>query len=357
MKLRRILALTLVASLALPQAVAFAAGVSPGNASAIQREQAQAKFLKGKELFGQKKYAEALEQFRASMDIVASPNARLYAARALRESGKLVEAYVEFDRTAVEANELAPQDPRYAKAGESATMERKALEPKLGFVTIVIEHPAANTKLTVGGQEVSRAGWNEPAPVMPGTTEIAVTSPGRAPINKSVTLTAGERQTLTIDAAADKDATEKPPPPPPAPPPKTESSDGDGLRTAAFVAGGVGVAGLLTFGVFGSMSNGKYHDLQTACGAGPCPSSRADDIDAGKRDQRIANVGLVIGVLGVGAGATLFYLSTRSKTPTSSACRSTPRPSCTGPMKSTGCRTPTSCSTISASSSRRLRPA
>jgi len=311
MKHRKLLALALVVSLSLPS-VALAAGVAPGSASAVQREQANAKFLKGKELFAQKKYSEALEQFRASMEIVSSPNARLFAARALRESGKLVEAYVEFARTAVEANELAPQDPRYTKTGEAATAERKALEPKLGFVSITIEHPGAETTLSVGGEEVKRAGWNEPAPVMPGTTEIVVSSPGKDPIKKSVTLTAGEKQTLTIDAGADGGAVAKPPPPPP-PAPKPEPSDGSTLRTASFIAGGVGAAGLITFGVFGIMSNSKYNDLKAACGSKPCPPSRADDIDAGKRDQTIANSGLVVGIVGLGAGATLFFLSTRSK--------------------------------------------
>jgi hypothetical protein len=306
---RRILSLTLVAALALPSASALAAGVAPASASAVQRTQAQAKFLKGKELFSQKKYPEALEQFRASLDIIASPNARLFVARALRESGSLLEAYGEFGRTAAEAKELAA-DPRYAKAGESAIDERKELEAKLGLLSVTIEHPGADTTLIVAGQTVQRAAWAEPAPVMPGTIEIVVTSPGKEPIKKSVTITAGEKQSLSIDAAPVP--VEKAPPPPAAPPPTSESSDGGGMRTAAFVAGGVGAAGLLTFAIFGAVSNGKYNGLQSTCGSGRCPASSVDDIAAGKRDQRIANIGLVVGIVGLGAGVTLFVLSTSS---------------------------------------------
>lgn len=41
----------------------------------------------------------------ASLDIVASPNTRLYIGRCLRDMGRTVEAYVELGRAAVEAKE------------------------------------------------------------------------------------------------------------------------------------------------------------------------------------------------------------------------------------------------------------
>ena len=144
-----VVALLAALHVAFMPAIASAVGVSPGNATPVQREQAQSKFAKGKELFAQKKWDEALTEFRGSLDIVASPNARLYAARCLREKGNLVEAYVEFGRTEVEAKELAPQDPRYLKTGESAADERKSLEPKLGFVTVTIENAAENTTVNI----------------------------------------------------------------------------------------------------------------------------------------------------------------------------------------------------------------
>jgi hypothetical protein len=56
------------------------------------------------------------------------------------------------------------------------------------------------------------------------------------------------------------------------------------------------------------MANSKYHDLQSAC-HGPCPASKADQISSGKTDQTIANVGLVVGAIGVAAGVTLFVVS------------------------------------------------
>ncbi|MGZ6083852.1 MAG: tetratricopeptide repeat protein [Polyangiales bacterium] len=305
--MRTTIALLLAAQLAVAP-FASAVGVQPAQATPVQREQAQAKFVKGRDLFAKKKYAEALEQFRGSMEIVASPNARLYAARSLREMGKLVEAYVEFGRTEIEAKELAPQDPRYVKTGESAAAERKEIEPKLGFVTIKIDHASDTTSIEVGGEEVKRAQWGEATPVMAGSTKILVKTPGAPTIERTVTVTAGEKSELHIDATAPNGEppvvkTEEPKPPTPEAP-----AQSNGLRTWSYVAGGVGIAGLATFGIFGAMSRSKYNDLKDSC-HGPCPPSRQSDIDSGKRSQTIANIGLVVGVIGVATGVTLFVLS------------------------------------------------
>ena len=56
------------ALLAVP-AVARADGVPPAAATPLQREQAQSRFLRGKELMDRGQYSEALVEFRASHDI------------------------------------------------------------------------------------------------------------------------------------------------------------------------------------------------------------------------------------------------------------------------------------------------
>jgi hypothetical protein len=69
------------------------------------------------------------------------------------------------------------------------------------------------------------------------------------------------------------------------------------------------VAGLVMFTVAGIMSRSTYSELEDSCGSGPCPADRQDDIDAGQTQQTLANVGLAVGIVGVGAGVTLFLLS------------------------------------------------
>ncbi|HEY6460749.1 MAG TPA: hypothetical protein VIY73_11385, partial [Polyangiaceae bacterium] len=108
-----------------------------------------------------------------------------------------------------------------------------------------------------------------------------------------------------IDAFS-ADTPAAPPPPPEAP---VSSSPTSPLRTWAYVAGGVGVAGLVTFTIAGVMARSTYDDLNGACHGGPCPPDKDGEISSGKTQQTLANVGLVIGIAGIAAGATLFVLS------------------------------------------------
>jgi hypothetical protein len=309
MRVRQLLSATLAALVLAAAPAARGDGVLPAMATPVQREQAQSRFLRAKELMAKKQYDQALLEFRASHDIVGSPNTRLEISRCLRAMGRLVGAYAELGRTAIEAKELVAQDNRYQRAYDAATAERADIQPQLGFVSLTIQNPSDGTTVSVGGEELRRAAWSEPAPAVAGSAEVVVQTPGHLPIKRSVSLAAGQRMSLTVDAqsgplegAASVPA--EPPPEPPRPPAQPVP-----LRTWAYVAGGIGAAGLVTFGVAAIMAKSTYDDLGSACNGGPCPPSKADEISSGKTQQTIANVGLVVGIVGVAAGATLFVLS------------------------------------------------
>jgi hypothetical protein len=307
------LAALLIAGASAPTARADG-GALPAAATPVQREQAQSRFLRGKDLMNKKDHDGALSEFRASHEIVASPNTRLEIARCLETMGKLVEAYAEFGRTAVEAKELKADDNRYQRAYDAAITERAQLQPKLGFVSLTVENPAEGTRVTVGGEEIRRAAWAEPAPVVAGTTAIVVRTAGHAPVERTVTLAAGATAALTIDAQSGE-------PDSPAAPATVEApvvqspSDRSPLRPWAYVAGGVGAAGLATFAIFGAMARSTYGDLQGNCGDAPCPANKADEVSSGKVQQTIANLGLAVGLLGAAGGATLFVLSIKKDAP------------------------------------------
>ena len=293
-----------------------AAGVAPGAATKEQKESAQSHFLRGKELYGQNKFDAALAEFNASLDVVSSPNTRLYLARCLREMNKPVQAYAEFGRTATEARELAKSDSRYEKAAEAAEQDQKALEPKIGLVSVNVQRANASTTLRVGGEDVRREAWDKPVAVNPGSAEVVAETPGRPAARTSVTVAAGAKESVTVDADA-----EGTPAPVATKPDSTEKtvtvttpSERAGLRPYAYVAGGIALAGLATFTVAGLLANGTYSDLEQACGGErACPPGHEDEISSGKTQQTIANVGLVVFVLGAAGAVTLWVLSAPSK--------------------------------------------
>jgi tetratricopeptide (TPR) repeat protein len=295
---------------ALAPSAAYAAGVSPSKATPVQREQAQRRFLKGRELYNAKKYDAALEELNASLDIVASPNTRLYIGRCLRDMGRLVPAYVELGRAAIEAKELVEDDSRYESTAAAAEDERARLEPKLGFVEVTVTRAGPETTLRVAGDEVRRGGWAEPVPVAPGSIAVVVETPGKGTVEQTVQVAAGEHKTVTIDADAEArpqveaQASVAPP---------EAGAPRDIATPLAYATAGVAAAGLATFLVAGAMSNGTYSDLEEACGTGPCPPGYEGEISTGKTQQAIANVGLAVFAVAAAASVTLFVISASKK--------------------------------------------
>jgi len=303
---------------------AFAAGVDPSQATAVQREQAQALFLKGKQKFDARDYKGALENFRASVEIVQSPNTRLYVARALRELGNLVEAYAEFGRAAAEAKEHEHEDGRYGKAAEAANAERADLGKRLGFLRIAVTHTSDASVLSVGGSPILKAGWAEPVPVLPGSVVVELTTPGSPPVSKALNVSAGQSVDLPLDGGIAAPGEGLPPPPPP------PAVDGPGSRPpwrALWITGyGVGLVGFVTFGIAGVSANNTAADLAAKCGSKPCPAGYANEISRGKTEQTIANVGLVFGIVGALAGTAFLVLDLTSKPSAAAAPVSAPAP-------------------------------
>jgi hypothetical protein len=315
--MRRLHAYALGLTIALTALPAAAAGVAPSEATPVQREEAQSHFAKGHDLFTAKKLDDAAAEFDKSYAIVASPNALLFLARCDRERGKLLTAYAEFGRTAAEAKEHATEDARYAKTAEAALEERDAMAPQLGFVTVSVTGGGPETTVTVAGAKFPRSALGEAFPVMPGSSEVIVETPGKAPLHQTLSVFGGEKKTVTFDAgsapAVAPSAEARPAPAEPPPhvmTPEEEAASRARIRTISYVAGGAAIVGFVTLAVAGIASNNTYSNLQNECHGACAPGSGHDsEISQGSTEQTIADVGLVVGLVGATAAVTLFVMS------------------------------------------------
>ncbi len=316
--LPRLLSACAVSVALLAPGVAGAAGVSPAEATPEQKKQAMEHFTTGKRAIEGKNWEKAVIELRQSLDAVDSPNARLELARALRESGSLADAWAEYGHVIETATQLATKEPRYAQTADAATSERTDLEPKLAFVTLTVQNAPADAVLKVGGRKVPPAEWTAPVVAPAGAVDVVLSDAGGKELaRQTVAAAVGQKTAVTLDAKAavaakpaspdpdDNPDSKKPAPDVPSPPPAANSQ----LRTYAYVAGGVGVAGLAMFAIFGLMDNSTFSDLQSSCPNGACPPSKQDEVSSGRTQQTLANVGLVVGAVGVATGATLFVLS------------------------------------------------
>lgn len=294
---------------------------------------ATAAFKKGQALFNQRKFGLALAEFQKSYDTVNSPNSLLFIARCQAETGQLKDAYRTFNRVVVEADARVAAEPKYAPTRDSATAERDELTKKLALITVNVANADDSTRVTLAGGPLPSDEWGKPQPMDPGATEVVLEQGSNPPVRKPVSLEVGRSEVVELDALA----AAAPMPPPTAPPPPQEESSGgmSPLVPVGIGVAGVGVVGMVIFAIAGSGANSTYSDLEALCGGErSCPESdRAEAVelqDSGRGQQTLANVGLVVGAVGLAAGATLLVIGLSSgdePSETASAAPSMPAPS------------------------------
>jgi len=152
---------------------------------------------------------------------------------------------------------------------------------------------------------------SQPIVVQPGWLTLTLIDGGENVATQSVEGRAGETLNLSLSPTprAGSDAAR-------AEPPSSQELPAAGKRpfphrrTTAYVAGGIGVAGALTFGVFGLLNNLKYGDVEDECADNLCSDDVRDDAERGHTYQTIANVGLIVGVVGLGTAVALILTET-----------------------------------------------
>jgi hypothetical protein len=283
------------------------APVSAGDPTVIKL-----RFANAQKLFKEGRFGDALPLFQNLADTTQSPNARLYVGHCLKELGKFVEAHAAFTAVVKEINDHP--DEKYQPTREAAISELAVLNVRLGRVIINVAESPPNVVVKLDGNAVEEKTLGSSIVVAPGAHHVEATAGALAPVRGDVNIEGGEVKTvlLSFKKAVDETpfsvvgssnasvAT--------TPSADSKSDDGATMRTMGFVAGGVGVAGLAVFTITGLMAKSAFNDLETKCG-GPCAdASYVDQIHRGKTLQTTANVGLVVGLVGVAAGATLFVV-------------------------------------------------
>jgi hypothetical protein len=343
-----------VAVLLLSCAVAWAPdaaadGASPLDASAQDKKRAQTRYEDGAKMFEARRFSDALKAFQDSYRIVASPNSHLMVARSMRELGQLALAYEELEKAEEEARALAGADAaKYGPTVEKASADREALKPRIALVTVRVKGGEPND-LSVGGRAVPRDRWSRPIAANPGNVEVVATGRDGSRVAKAVSVNAGQAGDVEIDltprtdAAAAVSAPIGPEPSQPGPAPDAGGTPKKSLMPWVFVAGGVGVAGLGLGTIFGIMNNSTFDEYETEladlkarklcrdeqgslkCDDTPEVQAVMDKGDKGKTQQTIANVGYIVGGVGLGVAAALLIvdLTRSSKSSDSAAAPST----------------------------------
>lgn len=288
-----------------------------------ERAGARAAATAGADAFDSGKFQDALTFFNKAEALFHAPPHLLYIARSQAQLGKLVESretYMRLKREALPAT--APNAFRRAQA--TAAAELKALEPRLPYLTVLVNGEEGFT-VTLNGKPMPLALVGVPHPVNPGTYDVQASASGARSAKNTIVLTEGARQTAQLTLIAG-DA-------PPADEPRAlpasgvtvggtlpvdqapEESGGLSGTLVGEIAGlGVGVLGIGA-GVFFSLDAGsKRDDADAQCAPatdGRCTGDEARvnqlDDDANS-SQTKAIISFGAGAAGLATAAILYFL-------------------------------------------------
>lgn len=268
-------------------------------------------FDEGRRLMAKGDYAGAVPQFEKILQKTHAVGALLNLGECHAKLGHTASAYTAYKDAAATASETKDNE-RKAIAEQLAT----ALESKLSYLVIRVATPEpSGLEIRKDGAPLPRGQWR--APIDPGAHRIEATAPGRVAWSSSVHVT-GAETTVDVPVLAPVEA---PPPPPREPAPDT--SDGPSQRTIAIVAGGIGVAGLALGAVGGLVAMSKYDDAKSRCPSYPDRCS-SDGSAQGPNDDAqtwatISTIGFGVGIVGLAAGAVLWFTAPAPRAPAASA--------------------------------------
>lgn len=287
------------------------------NAHAEDAALAEALFVEGKTLMEGGNFDQACPKLEESYAQQAATGTLLALAMCREAQGKLATAWATYGNVAARAKRDGDSE-REEYARERVT----ALEPRLSKITIEIPAALASAEVRRDGDFIPASAWGSPIPTDPGPHTIEVTAQGYQPWKHDFTLAPeADAEVIRVPLLEPTQATPGPNPPDPIPaepPPPQDSTSQKQLRIASYASLGVAVVGAGLGTWFAVSSKNAYDDANEFCPAFPCEltsdqnDERNDLADEGKSFKTASIVSFVAAGLGLGAGITLFVLSSDS---------------------------------------------
>ena len=283
--------------------MAFLASVSMAYAQSSDAGAAESLFQTGKILLEEKNYAQACPKLAESYRLDAGTGTLLALALCHEGEGRLATAWGEYSEVVARSRREGRPDREALAHGRIA-----ALDARLPMLAISIA-PGAQA---IDGLEIKRDGivvgaglWATPVPVDPGHHHVEATAPGYKPFAMTVSLGSDADRRVVVVPVLER-AAEAPEQP--------AAPTGEDSRKPLFYGGlamvGAGVVGLAVGTVFGLRAMGFNSDSRTDCDAqSVCgPSGVASRNDA-RSSGGASTAAFVVGGVLLAGGATMLVIA------------------------------------------------
>jgi len=251
------------------------------------------------------RYAEAIDSFRKADDLYHAPTLVYGLAKSLLNAGKLIEARVQLKRLIDEPLD-AKAPAEFLGAQETAKDLLAALEGRIPSLRISVTG-AAGRRFTVRLDDAPLESFAS-IELNPGGHTITVVPETGVGVSRSVQVNDGAHEQIEIAL---------PPPAPsrPAGPPglREPSAPRNALMPAAWVAFGVGAAGLGVGAATGIVSLSQVSDIKSRCANDLCPASERENADRARVMATVSTASFVAGGVSLAVGAALVFIGRKQK--------------------------------------------
>ena len=265
---------------------------------------AQSLFDEGRALLDAGKADAACAKFEASLRLEPAVGSLLNVAACDERHGRLASAWARY--RAAESLATARGDARAAVAAKGAA----SLGPRLGKVRV---RAPKGVSVRRDGVVLDEALLGTEVPTDAGEHVFEASAPGKGPWRATMETKDGETTDVTVpELPPALDAPVTPPPVGDARGP-AEGRPSSPIRTVGLGMVGVGVAGLVTWGVLGGLALAKHGEVGSRCrdvGGTPVCDAEGKELNDDAVDlANAATVALIAGGALVSAGGLLFFLS------------------------------------------------
>lgn len=221
------------------------------------------------------------------------------------QRGRLATALGHYRRY-LELYEAMPPEKQARQRGRNRHSEQAIAELEPRVPTLLLSLPAdapAGTTVTHQGTSIAPAELGTPRPFDPGPYLFTVRLPTGEGRTHRMTLAEGQRAELALELPA------RGPVPNPDQGDEDDDGQGVGLRTWAYVAGGVGAAGLLVGAITGAVVLGETSTIEDNCDDTRCNTLGKETADDAQVLATVSTIGFAVGIAGLAAGTVLWLVA------------------------------------------------
>jgi tetratricopeptide (TPR) repeat protein len=266
-------------------------------------------FRQGRAASQKQDFTTACAKFRESNRLDPAIGTVFNIADCEEKLGRLATSWTLFQEV---VQRLPNDDERRTIASERA----RALEGRVPTLTIHLGHSDRNDVIVRrDGVVLGAASLETALPVDPGEHTVMVEAPGTQSALFSSRVGVGEHASLQVQVGTISTTTQQGLGPSSNPSPTAAHPS----HTAAYLAGGVGVAGLVTGVVAGLIVLNEKSTVDSECVGKVCSQAGVNAASSGKTFGVVTTVGLLTGALGLGTATYLFLSAPATENPRSSA--------------------------------------